>query len=371
MTRLEPAPRSDRPAGDEPEEASRGPHHGPRLRCVVAWVPRTWPCSSSSREPWGSPPPRSMTSTRYWHVAIGREIVARHTLTGLGRQWLGVDAPRWGTSQWLSEVLMYGAVDRFGWIALPALRLVGAAGLFAILWLTLVRRRQPIAAFVVVLGPRGRPGGPAAGPSRDGLPALPGAAGRRLRAALGDGPAAHPLLVAGLLPALGPVARTVDPRSRRFRTGGRGRRSRPWNALGPGQGGARLSRGVPRGDPESSGAGLVRVADAFPRCRRRGDRGMGAHVVHHEPDHRLGNSYRPLDTGMGPNSFRRQLDGDPLVVCLDRVRPRGDPECRALRCCSRPRLYCGPWNAGPHPASTVSCARPPGARPACSRSPPW
>jgi hypothetical protein len=88
----------------------------------------------------------------YWHVAVGREIVARHTLTGLGRQWLGVDAPGWDTSQWLSEVLMHGLVDRFGWIALPTIRLVAAAGLFAILWLTLVRRRQPIAAFVVVLG---------------------------------------------------------------------------------------------------------------------------------------------------------------------------------------------------------------------------
>ena len=40
---------------------------------------------------------------------------------------------------------MYGAVDRFGWVALLALRLLGAAALFAVLGLTLVRRRQPIA----------------------------------------------------------------------------------------------------------------------------------------------------------------------------------------------------------------------------------
>src|SRR4051812_4576999 len=142
MTRLEPAPRSDRPAGDEPEEAQPGPARrasaavrgglGPaHVGVLIVFAGTLWIATS---------PINDIDS--YWHVAIGREIAARHTLTGLGRQWLGVDAPPWDTSQWLSEVLMHGAVDRFGWTALPGLRLIAAAGLFAILWMTLVRRRQ-------------------------------------------------------------------------------------------------------------------------------------------------------------------------------------------------------------------------------------
>jgi hypothetical protein len=87
----------------------------------------------------------------YWHVQIGREILQRHTFTGLGHQWLGVPRGDWRTSQWLSEVLMYLAVDRLGWVALPALRLLTACALFAVFVLTLVRRRQLIASFVVLL----------------------------------------------------------------------------------------------------------------------------------------------------------------------------------------------------------------------------
>jgi hypothetical protein len=87
----------------------------------------------------------------YWHVQIGREILQRHTFTGLGQQWLGVPHGDWRTSQWLSEVLMYLTVDRLGWAALPALRLLTACALFAVFVLTLVRRRQPIASFVVLL----------------------------------------------------------------------------------------------------------------------------------------------------------------------------------------------------------------------------
>jgi hypothetical protein len=87
----------------------------------------------------------------YWHVQIGREILERHTFTGLGQQWLGVPRGDWRTSQWLSEVLMYLSVDRLGWIALPVLRLLTAGGLFAVFVLTLVRRRQLIASFVVLL----------------------------------------------------------------------------------------------------------------------------------------------------------------------------------------------------------------------------
>jgi hypothetical protein len=88
----------------------------------------------------------------YWHVEIGREIATRHAVNGLGLAWLGVPTAPWRTSQWLSETGMYVAVDRLGWIALPALRLLTAAALFAVLAMTLVRRRQPIAGFLVVLG---------------------------------------------------------------------------------------------------------------------------------------------------------------------------------------------------------------------------
>jgi hypothetical protein len=88
----------------------------------------------------------------YWHVEIGREILARHTLDGLGLTWLGVPAAPWRTSQWLSEVVMYGAVDHLGWRALIVLRLLTAAALFGVLALTLARGRQPIASFLVVLG---------------------------------------------------------------------------------------------------------------------------------------------------------------------------------------------------------------------------
>jgi hypothetical protein len=87
----------------------------------------------------------------YWHVRIGREILQRHALTGLGQEWLGVPQGDWRTSQWLSEVLMYLTVDHLGWIALPGLRLLTACALFAVFVLTLVRRRQLIASFVVLL----------------------------------------------------------------------------------------------------------------------------------------------------------------------------------------------------------------------------
>ncbi len=46
---------------------------------------------------------------------------------------------------------MYLAVDHLGWVALPLLRLLTGCALVAVLLLTLVRRRQPIAAFVVML----------------------------------------------------------------------------------------------------------------------------------------------------------------------------------------------------------------------------
>jgi len=152
MTRLDPVARSDRPAGDEPEERQPGPSGrapaagragiGPaQVALLIVFAGSLWIAASPVND-----------IDTYWHVAVGRDILARHTLDGLGRQWLDPGARGWSTSQWLSEVLMYGAVDRFGWLALPMLRVLAAAGLYGVLWLTLVRRRQPIAAFVVVFG---------------------------------------------------------------------------------------------------------------------------------------------------------------------------------------------------------------------------
>jgi hypothetical protein len=143
---------TDRPAGDEPGASEPGPaSQAParmwtrvrpaHLAIAILFVGTV--CTAAG--------PINDLDT-YWHVEIGREILHRHTLDGLGRQWLAVDPGPWRTSQWLSEVAMYGAVDRFGWIALPVLRLLTACALFAVVAVTLVRRRQPIASFVVLLG---------------------------------------------------------------------------------------------------------------------------------------------------------------------------------------------------------------------------
>lgn len=141
---------TDRPAGDEavdqePGPATRAPARvWARIRPVhvglaILFLGALWVAAT---------PINDIDS--YWHVEIGRQILARHSLDGLGRHWLGVGAPNWRTSQWLSEVGMYLAVDRFGWLALPALRLLIAAALFAVYAVSLVRRRHPIAAFVIV-----------------------------------------------------------------------------------------------------------------------------------------------------------------------------------------------------------------------------
>jgi hypothetical protein len=141
---------TDRPAGDEADDHTRGPPGGPparvwsRIRPVhvalaILFMGALWVAVT---------PINDIDS--YWHVAIGREILTRHGVDGLGRQWLGVDAPGWRTSQWLSEVGMYLAVDHFGWLALPALRVVMGCALFAVYAATLIRRRHPVASFIVV-----------------------------------------------------------------------------------------------------------------------------------------------------------------------------------------------------------------------------
>lgn len=87
----------------------------------------------------------------YWHVLLGRQILSRRTLDGIGTDWLASTPQPWRTSQWLSEVLMAVTVDSFGWWGLVALRLVLVAGILVVLAVTLLPHRPP-ALGVLVLG---------------------------------------------------------------------------------------------------------------------------------------------------------------------------------------------------------------------------
>jgi len=126
LRRLEPI--TDRPAGDEPGGVEPGPETRapapPRIAVRPAHVAIAILFAGAL---WVATTPVNDLDS-YWHVQIGREILERHTFTGLGQQWLGVPRGDWRTSQWLSEVLMYLSVDRLGWIALPVLRLLPRAG---------------------------------------------------------------------------------------------------------------------------------------------------------------------------------------------------------------------------------------------------
>jgi hypothetical protein len=149
LSRLEPI--TDRPAGDEPGGVEPGPQLGAPAPARIAVRPAHVAIAILfAGALWVATTPINDLDS-YWHVRIGREILQGHTFTGLGQAWLGAPRGDWRTSQWLSEVLMHLAVDHFGWIALPALRLLTACALFAVFVLTLVRRRQLIASFVVLL----------------------------------------------------------------------------------------------------------------------------------------------------------------------------------------------------------------------------
>jgi hypothetical protein len=87
----------------------------------------------------------------YWHVEIGRQILTRHTLDGLGTGWLAQAPPHWRTSQWLSEVAMAGTVDAVGWRGLVVARVLLLAAVLVVVMLTLLPRR-PVALAVVVTG---------------------------------------------------------------------------------------------------------------------------------------------------------------------------------------------------------------------------
>jgi hypothetical protein len=148
VTRLD-----DLTAGRSPGDAPDGTEPGPAPRAPASWRARPAHVANAilfAGAAWISAEPVDDLDS-YWHVEIGREIVARHSLDGLGRAWLGVPAGAWHTTQWLSEVGMYGVVEHLGWTALVGLRLVVTAALFVLLTLTLIRRRQPIAGCIVVV----------------------------------------------------------------------------------------------------------------------------------------------------------------------------------------------------------------------------
>jgi hypothetical protein len=85
----------------------------------------------------------------YWHVLIGRQILSRHILDGLGTGWLAETPPPWQTSQWLSEAMMAVTVGAAGWRGLIALRLLLTASILLVVGLTLLPRRPvPLAALV-------------------------------------------------------------------------------------------------------------------------------------------------------------------------------------------------------------------------------
>ncbi len=91
----------------------------------------------------------------YWHVLIGREALARHTVSGLGAGWLGVAEPPWTTSQWLAEVLFARTQGLWGWRGIVVLQAVLLAGLLITLAATLLPRRPvllavPITALVAL-----------------------------------------------------------------------------------------------------------------------------------------------------------------------------------------------------------------------------
>ncbi len=88
----------------------------------------------------------------FWHVLVGRDILSRHTVSGVGTGWLGVPVKPWLTSQWLAEVGYAELVDQAGWRALVALRLVVLLLTLTALVATLLpHRRLLLAAPVVVL----------------------------------------------------------------------------------------------------------------------------------------------------------------------------------------------------------------------------
>jgi hypothetical protein len=65
----------------------------------------------------------------YWHLLIGRELLERGTVTGLGNAWALAGDRDWATTQWLSEVVLVAFHALAGWSGILALRQLLVAGL--------------------------------------------------------------------------------------------------------------------------------------------------------------------------------------------------------------------------------------------------
>jgi hypothetical protein len=77
----------------------------------------------------------------YWHVIIGRQILATHHVAGAGATFSFVSTHLdWKSSEWLSEVILAETQRVFGWRGLIALRLLLSAVALVALALVLVRR---------------------------------------------------------------------------------------------------------------------------------------------------------------------------------------------------------------------------------------
>ena len=80
----------------------------------------------------------------YWHVLIGREILATHHVSGLGTSWsLNLTGTHWTTTQWLSEVILAKTQGWFGWRGVIVLRELLALLLAVLLARQLLRRAVP------------------------------------------------------------------------------------------------------------------------------------------------------------------------------------------------------------------------------------
>ena len=195
----------------------RGPHPGPRPGSRVRPAHVATAAVFSRRGVDGHHArqrPRQLLARRR---SAGRSS-RRHTLDALGVAWLGVPAAPWRT---LPVALRGRHVRRRRPLSAGrhcvALRLLTAAALFAVLALTLVRRRQPLASFLVVLGVvvgieallQDRPATVSLV-----FVALLGAACERLWV---TGRRPSPLAVGRRMPAVGPAARPVGARARGVR----------------------------------------------------------------------------------------------------------------------------------------------------------
>lgn len=69
----------------------------------------------------------------YWHLVLGKEMVAERTISGLGATW-SFQAPNreWITTQWLSELIFFWLHDLFSWQGIAGLRVLVAL-LFAMI----------------------------------------------------------------------------------------------------------------------------------------------------------------------------------------------------------------------------------------------